>query len=84
MKENKTTEFSFILKPAEYGVGVFVTHNIKNGTYLRLFGNENLTEGASILRKRKTYLKYFMVIAWTEAKQCTAPEISAVWSWAGI
>jgi len=32
-----TNEFSFILKPAEFGVGVFAVHDIKQGTYLRLF-----------------------------------------------
>jgi hypothetical protein len=37
--KNKTTEFSFMLKPAEYGVGVFATHDIKKGTFLRLFGD---------------------------------------------
>ena len=41
---NKTTEFSFILKPAEYGVGVFTTHDITKGTFLRLFGNEDVFE----------------------------------------
>ncbi len=39
--EEKTTEFSFVLKPATYGVGVFATHDIKEGTYLRLFGNDD-------------------------------------------
>ena len=41
---NETTEFSFILKPAEYGVGVFAAHDIVKGTFLRLFGNEDLVE----------------------------------------
>lgn len=40
MKEDKTNEFSFILKPAQYGVGVFTLHDIKAKTYLRLFGDE--------------------------------------------
>jgi len=42
MKEAKdtTNEFSFLLKPGEHGVGVFATHDIKKGTYLRLFGEE--------------------------------------------
>lgn len=34
----KTDEFSFVLKPSEHGIGVFVTHDVKRGTYLRLFG----------------------------------------------
>lgn len=40
MAENITNEFSFILKPSKYGIGVFATHDIKKGTYLRLFGDE--------------------------------------------
>ena len=40
MNKDKTDEFSFILKPAQYGVGVFATHDIKAGTSLRLFGDE--------------------------------------------
>lgn len=48
--KNTTTEFSFILKPSEHGVGVFATHYIKAGTYLRLFGDN---EGHSILREKK-------------------------------
>jgi SET domain-containing protein len=49
--ENKTTEFSFILKSAEYGVGVFATHNIEKETYLRLFNEENVE--VSILRDKR-------------------------------
>jgi hypothetical protein len=39
MKET-TDQFSFVLKPAEHGVGVFTTHDIKKGTHLRLFVDE--------------------------------------------
>jgi SET domain-containing protein len=39
MTKNQTDEFSFVLKPAEHGVGVFAAHDIKEGTYLRLFGD---------------------------------------------
>ena len=42
MNKNITDEFSFVLKPSKFGVGVFAVHDIKAGTYLRLFGNENL------------------------------------------
>jgi len=38
--QNTTNEFSFILKPGLYGVGVFAAHDITAGTYLRLFGEE--------------------------------------------
>jgi SET domain-containing protein len=41
---DSTNEFSFLLKPSSYGVGVFCTHDINKGTYLRLFGDEELYE----------------------------------------
>ncbi len=44
MEQNITNEFSFILKPSQHGVGVFATHDIKKGTFLRLFGDENPNE----------------------------------------
>ena len=42
-----TTEFSFVLKPSEHGVGVFAVHDIKSGEHLRLFGNDNQGERRS-------------------------------------
>lgn len=38
---NETNEFSFVIKPAMHGVGVFATHDIKAGTLLRVFGEDN-------------------------------------------
>lgn len=35
--KNKTNEFSFILKPSKYGIGVFALHDIAEGAYLDLF-----------------------------------------------
>ncbi|MFA5355122.1 MAG: SET domain-containing protein [Candidatus Paceibacterota bacterium] len=55
--ENRTTEFSFILKPAKYGVGVFAVHDIKKDTYLRLFNEENVE--VSISRERKDIPELF-------------------------
>lgn len=49
--KNKTTEFSFILKPSEHGVGVFAAHNIEKDTYLRLFNEERVE--VSILRRKE-------------------------------
>jgi|SRR5580704_5972128 SET domain-containing protein len=46
---DETTEFSFILKPAVFGIGVFAVHNIRAGTFLRLFGDGNTT----VLRNTK-------------------------------
>lgn len=39
---NQTSEFSFILKPSKYGIGVFAAHDINEGTYLKMFGNEEV------------------------------------------
>ena len=44
MNTEITTEFSFILKPSEHGVGVFAAQDIAKGAYLRLFGDEKLYE----------------------------------------
>ena len=41
---DSTNEFSFVLKPADHGVGVFATHDIKKGTHLRLFVDEKTSE----------------------------------------
>ncbi len=58
--QDKTTEFSFILKPSEYGVGVFAVHNIKAETYLRLFGDEeNEQTDVSVIRNKKNVPKFF-------------------------
>ena len=49
---DSTNEFSFILKPSEYGIGVFATHEIKKGAYLRLF-REETEPPRGIHRKRE-------------------------------
>ncbi len=36
-----TNEFSFLLQPSLYGVGVFAAHDIQKGTPLRLFADLN-------------------------------------------
>ena len=57
--ENETTEFSFILKPAEHGIGVFAAHDIKEGTYLRFFGEETEAADVSVVRKKEDVPKFF-------------------------
>ncbi len=57
--QNKTTEFSFILKPAKHGIGVFATHDIKAETYLRLFGDETEIADVSVVRKKKDVPEFF-------------------------
>jgi hypothetical protein len=44
---DQTNEFSFIVKPAQHGVGVFATHNISKGAHLRLFVDEETTKHES-------------------------------------
>lgn len=47
---DSTNEFSFILKPSAHGMGVFVTHDVKKRTHLRLFGNEKeFNEGTRLM-----------------------------------
>jgi len=50
---DQTNEFSFVLKCSPHGVGVFATHNIQSGTYLRLFGDENSLKRRSTIRDKK-------------------------------
>lgn len=57
--QNKTTEFSFVLKKSEYGVGVFATHNIKSDTYLRVFGDEDNPNDVSVVRKKEDVPEFF-------------------------
>ncbi|MEK7628220.1 MAG: SET domain-containing protein [Patescibacteria group bacterium] len=48
-----TNEFSFVLKPTEWGMGVFTTHAIRSGTHLRLFGDEEggLADNTRLMNK---------------------------------
>lgn len=53
---NKTSEFSFILKPSTIenaGIGVFATHDITKDTFLRLFGSKS-TEEESVRTIKKS------------------------------
>lgn len=57
--KNKTSEFSFILKPSEHGVGVFTTEDIAQGTHLRLFGDGETIELRSLIRNKKDVPELF-------------------------
>lgn len=59
MAEYKTTEFSFILKPSEYGIGVFAVQDIPQGTYLRLFGEGDNLKDRSVIRDKDGVPKIF-------------------------
>lgn len=53
-RKNITDEFSFILKPSRHGIGVFVAHDIAEGTYLRLFGEKGeLKDQTRLFSKEK-------------------------------
>jgi SET domain-containing protein len=56
---NSTSEFSFVLKPSEHGIGVFAFHDIKAGTYLRLFRDETEKEPRSVVRKTEDVPEFF-------------------------
>ena len=57
--KNITTEFSFILKPSEHGVGVFAVHDIKAGTFLRLFRDETESNPRAVARKTEDVPEFF-------------------------
>ncbi len=57
--QSKTTEFSFVLKNSHYGIGVFAVHDIKAGTYLRVFGDEDNEGDVSIVRKKEDVPEFF-------------------------
>ncbi len=48
---NQTNEFSFVLRAANHGVGVFALHDIAKDTPMRLFGENNPRR---ILKKDET------------------------------
>lgn len=57
--QNKTTEFSFILKPSEFGVGVFTVEDIQKDTHLRLFGDREVTDLHLLMRKKESVPELF-------------------------
>lgn len=56
---HETNQFSFILKPSEYGVGVFATHDIQSGTHLRLFVDEETTKHESVVLEKNKVPEIF-------------------------
>jgi SET domain-containing protein len=71
--KDKTNEFSFILKPAKYGIGVFAAHDIKTGTYLKLFHEEN-EPSVGMERKKKDVPKYFRQYCLDRGEMLWAPK----------
>jgi SET domain-containing protein len=73
MTETITTEFSFILKPSEHGIGVFVTHNIKKDTYLRLFAEETEATNRTTIRKKEDIPEFFRQYCLDRGKTLVCP-----------
>jgi len=57
--QNSTDEFSFLLKPAQHGIGVFAVHGIKQGVHLRLSGYEEPLTTESLMRDKKDVPEIF-------------------------
>jgi len=57
--QNKTTEFSFVLKTSGHGIGVFAAHDIEAKTFLRVFGDENNSNDVSVVRKKEDIPEFF-------------------------
>ncbi|HEU4677422.1 MAG TPA: SET domain-containing protein [Candidatus Paceibacterota bacterium] len=55
----ETNEFSFVLKPAAHGVGVFATHGIAKGTHLRMFGDGETVSNRSVVRNKEDVPEQF-------------------------
>ncbi len=72
--QNQTTEFSFVLKPVKYGVGIYATHDIKEGSYLRLFGDENKDRRASVIRDKKDVPKDFVPYCIDRGEKIACPK----------
>jgi SET domain-containing protein len=73
--KNKTDEFSFLLKPSKIaGVGVFVTHNIKKGTRLRLFKRPERIIWANDVDKIPHLRKFTDFFGVIEGKFISIPE----------
>jgi len=71
---NKTTEFSFILKPSDFGVGVFAAHDIKKGTHLRLFGDNETINLRSVSRPKETVPEIFQQYCMDRGNEMICPE----------
>ena len=70
----KTSEFSFVLKPTNYGIGVFATHDIKKDTHLRLFGDNETIDLRSISRKKDAVPEKFREYCMDRGDKLICPE----------
>ena len=70
----KTTEFSFLLKPSEHGVGVFAAEDIAKDTHLRLFGDKESVELRSLLRKKEDVPTQFQSYCMSRGNDLICPK----------
>ena len=73
-----TNEFSFILKVSEHGIGVFAVHDIREGTYLRLFGDEIGGTHNARMRNKKDIPEIFHNFCTDRGDKLWCPEDFAV------
>lgn len=67
-----TSEFSFALKPsAVEGIGVFASHDIPKGTYLKLFSSKEKVRKLSLAKLKNRYFHRYCL---EEGKTLFAPE----------
>lgn len=71
--ENKTSEFSFILKPSEHGVGVFAVTDIKKDSHLRLFGDAETIDLRSLVRKKDEVPEIFRTYCMDRGEELICP-----------
>ena len=53
------TQIFVRLKPSKHGIGVFATHDIQAGTYLRFFSNETELTDTSVTRRKEDVPEFF-------------------------
>lgn len=71
---NITSEFSFILKPSDHGIGVFAVYDIQKGTHLRLFGDKETTDLRSIVRPKNSVPELFQQFCMDRGDKLICPE----------
>lgn len=69
-----TNEFSFVLKPAEHGVGVFAVNGIKQGTHLRLFGDKETINLRSMVWSKESVPEMFKEYCMYRNNELICPE----------
>jgi hypothetical protein len=69
-----TSEFSFILKPSNHGIGVFTTHDIQKGSHLRLFGDNEMIDLRFITHLKKDVPHQFQEYCMDRGNKIICPE----------